>query len=204
MWNMFPLLPTPPPCVAILLASKSPPPKPSRADADERWDARKNIATKSLSKPGRADTNERWWDAHKIQTNHAPHALDGNRSSSPGRAPSCDRWYTSKTNATASFSSSSSGSSSASRASLGKKWGRPAATASRASSAERWDAHLKKPCPLQGGGSDDVDGQSSTGSNDMELDDVPRRAFYSGPGFVASSPEPSMLLMPSSLMLRVA
>jgi hypothetical protein len=190
MWNMFPLLPTPPPCVAILLASKSPPPKPSRADADERWDARKNIATKSLSKPGRADTNERWWD--------------GNRSSSPGRAPSCDRWYTSKTNATASFSSSSSGSSSASRASLGKKWGRTAATASRASSAERWDAHLKKPCPLQGGGSDDVDGQSSTGSNDMELDDVPQRAFDSGPGFVASSPEPSMLPMPSSLMLRVA
>ena len=83
-------------------------------------------------------------------------------------------------NATASFSSSSSGSSSASRASLGKKWGRPAATASRASSAERWDAHLKKPCPLQGGGSDDVDGQSSTGSNDMELDDVPQRAFDSG------------------------
>jgi hypothetical protein len=39
----------------------------------------------------------------------------------------------------------------------------------------------------------------------MELDDVPlQRTFYAGPGFLASSPEPSMLPMPSPFMVRVA
>jgi hypothetical protein len=70
------------------------------------------------------------------------------------------------------------------------------------SSAERWDAH-KNPRPTQAGGIDDDDGQSN--SNGMELDDVPlQRTFYAGPGFLASSPEPSMLPMPSPFMVRVA
>jgi hypothetical protein len=52
------------------------------------------------------------------------------------------------------------------------------------------------------------DGESSTGSNDMEFDNAAQpppplqRAFYAGPGFV-KSPEPSMLPMPS-FSIRVA
>nr|CAB3459420.1 unnamed protein product [Digitaria exilis] len=162
---MPPLLPTPP-CAVILPMSSPPPRKPSRADADQNW-----VASKSATKC----------------------------SSNPGRASSCERWDSNKKSAAASSSSSSSGgSSSASRASSSgdSKWRsnkrRPAVTVSRASSAERWDAH-KKPRPQQqvADGVDD-DGQSSTGSNDdMKL--------YAGPGFIAS-PEPSMIPMPTSLM----
>ncbi|KAF8704185.1 hypothetical protein HU200_031681 [Digitaria exilis] len=68
---MMPLLPTPP-CVAVLLATS--PPRPSRADADERWDARKNAierygsdkksATSSSSttssSASRASQGEKW------------------------------------------------------------------------------------------------------------------------------------------------
>ncbi|CAN6335598.1 unnamed protein product [Urochloa humidicola] len=130
-------------------------------------------------KAGRADAVERW-DAHEAVKPAA----------SP--ASSCERWDSNKKTATSSTTSSSSSPSRAS--SSGKKWGsnkrRPVTvTVSRASSAERWDAH-KKPRPPQVGGIDD-DGQSSTGSNDMELY-MPPRAFYAGPGFLAS-PEPSML-----------
>jgi hypothetical protein len=53
----------------------------------------------------------------------------------------------------------------------------------------------------------DDDGASSTASNDVELD-KPRPqllpwALYAGPGFTAA-PEPRMLPMPSSLMVRAA
>nr|TKW07504.1 hypothetical protein SEVIR_7G311500v2 [Setaria viridis] len=229
--KMLPLLPTPP-CILILPMS---PPKPSRSDADEKWDARKN-ATKSPSNPCRADAVERWdarknatkspsnpcradaverWDARKAVKPASPASSsgsssqrtpDGKSTDSPGRASSCERWDSNKKSATFSSSSSGGGISSASRASSGEKWNsnkRRPGTGSRASSAERWDAH-KKPRPPQAGGIDDEDGQSSTGSNDMELYMPPQRAFYAGPGFLAS-PEPSMLPMPSSLlMLRVS
>ncbi|CAL4904160.1 unnamed protein product [Urochloa decumbens] len=149
---MLPLLPAPP-CAAIILPNNSPP-RPSCADAAERWDSNKKTTATSSSSSTTTSSSS---------------------SSSPIWASSGDKWGSSKH--------------------------RPV-TVSRASSAERWDAH-KKPRPPQAGGVDD-DGQSSTGSNDMELDDMPRRAFYAGPGFLAS-PEPSMLPMPSSsLMVRVA
>ncbi|CAN6330576.1 unnamed protein product [Urochloa humidicola] len=177
-WNMMPLLPTPP--CAVILPMSPPKPKPSRADAVERWDAHKTVKPASP----------------------ASSSGSGKSTVSPGRASSCERWDSNKKTATPSSSSSSttSSSSSASRRASGsaEKWDsnkrRPV---SRASSAERWDAH-KKPRPPQAGGIDD-DGQSSTGSND----DMPRRAFFAGPGFLAS-PEPSMLPMPLSFMLRAA
>ncbi|CAL4896837.1 unnamed protein product [Urochloa decumbens] len=171
-WKMMPLLPTPPCAVILPIPS---PPKPSHADAVERWDAHKVVKPASpASSPGSGKSTA---------------------AGSPGRASSCsrDRWDSNKKTSTASSSSSAS----QSQASSGDKWGsnkRRPVNVSRASSAERWDAH-KKPRPPQAGGIDD-DGQSSN--------DMPPLAFYAGPGFLAS-PEPSMLPMPSSsLMVRVA
>jgi len=53
------------------------------------------------------------------------------------------------------------------------------------------------------------DGESSsTGSND--IDDTEEeilwkpRAMYAGPGFAAAAPEPTMLPMPTSFLVRVA
>ena len=63
------------------------------------------------------------------------------------------------------------------------------------------DTRLLGRSPLDDGGA-----SSATGSNDLEVDmPQPRRAqIYAGPGFLVASPEPSMLPMPSSFMVRVA
>jgi len=66
----------------------------------------------------------------------------------------------------------------------------------------------KKPNKEQRVDEHDDDGESSTASNDMEVDMQlpplrPPAAFFAGPGFIAS-PEPSMLPMPSSFTIRVA
>ncbi|PUZ63004.1 hypothetical protein GQ55_3G032800 [Panicum hallii var. hallii] len=217
MMMMPPLLPTPP--CAIILPSSSPP-KPSRADAAERWDAHK-------IKPGGSPTSP-------SSSSGGRRSLDG-ESSSPGRASSCERWDSDKKKNVAAASSSASRTSSPGRSS-----------SSRADSEERWDAH-KKPMSLTSSSSsarsntkgcdsskrrpssrasstaarldarkkpgarrtDELDdGESSTGSNDIEYLDMPpprplpQRALYAGPGFIAS-PDPSMLPMPS-LMIRVA
>ncbi|KAL6862411.1 hypothetical protein ACP4OV_016752 [Aristida adscensionis] len=182
---MLPLLPTPPRVVLPV-----PPPKQiSRADSDERW------------------------DAHKIKPATAsPAALAGQRSPTdgktggPGRASSCDRWDSNKNSAASSSSSSSSASTRASATS--QRWAsnkrRPVVVVSRASSAARWDAH-KKPRPLQAAVALVDDGESSTGSNDMEMEEEPpQRALFAGPGFVAASPEPSMIPMPAAFLVRVA
>ncbi|RCV36539.1 hypothetical protein SETIT_7G326900v2 [Setaria italica] len=183
--KMLPLLPTPPPCILILPMS---PPKPSRADADERWDARKAVKPASPA-PSSGSSGQR--------------TPDGKNTDRPGRASSCERWGSNKKSATSS-SSSGGGISSARRASsTGEKWDSNKRRPGTGSRAERWDDAHKKPRPPQaGGGIDDEDGQSSsTGSNDMELDMPPQRAFYAGPGFLAS-PEPGMLPMPSSLLMH--
>ncbi|KAL6641865.1 hypothetical protein ACP70R_020046 [Stipagrostis hirtigluma subsp. patula] len=217
------LLPTPPPISPLLMASsrllvlpaKSPSKsKPSRADSDERWDARK-ITTKPPAKPGRADSDERW-DAYKIKpvTTASPAAAassgsglrspDGKiSSSSSGRAPSCERWNSNKKSSTSSSPASSSSSLITRESTSTPRWNssdkRPL---SRASSAGRWDAHKKPRPPLPDVVIEVVgDGESSTGSNDvddgMELDEPP----YAGPGF-AVSPDPSTLPMPTMFMLR--
>jgi hypothetical protein len=133
--KMLPLLPTPSCAAAEIMIPAPSPPKPSRADAVERWDINKKSPT--------------------------------------------------------SFSSSSCG-----------KWERTKRPGSRglSSSAERWDAH-KKPRPSQAG---EDDGQSSTGSNGMEVDDEPQPQMgpYAGQGFFAvAPPEPTMLPVPSFLVL---
>ncbi|KAL6905611.1 hypothetical protein ACP4OV_003212 [Aristida adscensionis] len=172
--RMLPLLPTPPRVVATLPAVS--PPKISRADSDERWDARKNAAT-PLAKPGRADSDERW-DAHKTKLGISPArttAASGIGSSSTRASASSKKWESNK---------------------------RPVSvSASRTSSAALWDAH-KKPRPVQAAVVLHDGGESSSGSNDVELEDEPpQRAFYAGQGFVASSPEPAMLPMPAFLVL---
>jgi hypothetical protein len=76
---------------------------------------------------------------------------------------------------------------------------------SRAMSAKRWDVH-KKCClplaePLDDGES------SSTGSNDIDMDEEilwKPRAMYAGPGFVGAAPEPTMVPLPTALLVRVA
>ncbi|KAL6906092.1 hypothetical protein ACP4OV_003693 [Aristida adscensionis] len=160
MCKMMPPL-LPPPCVIILPAKSPSKPKPSRADADERWDAHKTAKPSSPSSS----------------------SLSAKRSG-PGRASSCDRWdWDSAKMSTISASSSTSshqrrdngvGGGPASRAPLAERWDsnkrRPV---SRASSAERWDAH-KKPRALE------ADGLGSMGM------DKPQQAIYAGSGFVAS------------------
>ncbi|TVU26867.1 hypothetical protein EJB05_29437, partial [Eragrostis curvula] len=181
-WKMAPaLLPTPP--SAAVLPKQSPAPKPAcRADAVERWDACKKNALKSTSKPGRADAAERW-DARKI----APQA---------SAASSC---LSGKKSAMASSSSSSASSRSSSRTAKRDGSKRPVSRGS--SSAERRDAHKKPRQPPHADAVDDDGENSSTGSNDMEVDDKPhpKLGLYAGPGFF-SPPEPSMLPMPSILV----
>ncbi|CAO2210596.1 unnamed protein product [Urochloa humidicola] len=187
--TMLPLLPSPP-CATVLPTSS--PPRPSRADAAERW------------------------DAHKTKQGGGSSAAPSPPSAgSSGRASSCAKWVINKkknTGATSSSSSSSSADSEerwdANKKPAGRnKWrdgsSKRRATSSRASSsaAERWDAHKNgRRAPR----ADEFDGgESITGSNDTELDKVALpRAFYDGPGFIAS-PAPSMLPMPS-FMIRVA
>ncbi|KAG0528781.1 hypothetical protein BDA96_05G042200 [Sorghum bicolor] len=177
-WKMLPLLPTPCVAAAAILQAKTPA-KPSRADADERWDAHKNkTKTNVRSFAGRRSSR-------KSSTTSPP---------KPGRADSAERWDAHKKAASpASSSSSCSGTS----------------PISRASSGERWDVH-KKRCPPQAELLDDGE-SSSTGSNDIDDTEEEEeeivwkpRAMYAGPGFAAAAPEPSMLPMPTSVLVPVA
>ncbi|KAJ1274347.1 hypothetical protein BS78_05G055600 [Paspalum vaginatum] len=221
------LLPTPAPkCVAPLLSAPrcasilptSSPPKPSRADAAERWDAHKIkpdgspassssssscgqrscIGGKSSS-PGRASSCERWDSNKKSLASSSAGSTSrlGSRSSSGSRADSEDRWDAHKKPVSPASSPPSSSASS-------NKW-RPKSRASK-NSMELWGAH-KKPNKEQRVDEHDDDGESSTASNEMEMDmqlpPPPPPAIFAGPGFVAS-PEPSMLPMPSSFMIRAA
>jgi hypothetical protein len=195
-WKMLPLLPTPP-CAAEIMIPTPSPPNPSRVDAVERWDACRSTSIKSPPKPGRADAAEHW--------NVSKSSSDGkNKSSSTGRASSRERWGMNKKSPTSFSSSSSSSSSPTSRADATSscgKWERTKRPVSRGSSSstERWDAH-KKHRPPQA-----ADGQSSTGINDMEVDDEPQPQMgpYAGQGFLAvvAPPEPTMLPVPSFLVL---
>jgi hypothetical protein len=71
------------------------------------------------------------------------------------------------------------------------------------SSADRWDVHKNKKYrpPLATTELLDLDdGKSSTGSNDIDT----RSIYYAEPGFDSAAPEPSMLPMPTTLLVRVA
>ncbi|KAL6883755.1 hypothetical protein ACP4OV_011169 [Aristida adscensionis] len=191
---MLPLLPTPP-CVVATLPAVSPP-KISRADSDERWDARKNAAT-PLAKPGRADSGERW-DAHKNKPGISPAPYDGGKASQDGKKTT----IATSSSSSRGICSSSTGASATSQTWVSNK--RPVTVSVRraSSSAARWDVH-KKPRSLQAAVVLVDDGESSSGSNDVELEgEPPQRAFYAGQGFVAA-PEPTMLPMPAFLV-RVA
>ncbi|CAO2143310.1 unnamed protein product [Urochloa humidicola] len=195
--TMFPLLPSPP-CVAIILPINSSPPRPTRADAAGRWDAHKIkqgggspssssssgghhsldssnkiVTLTSSASSSRADSEERW-DAHKRPASPPPPSSSSSASSSSNRTKTC---HVSRRPA--------------------KKGGRAAAS----SSAERWDAQKKARALAAGDELDD--GVSSNGRNDVELGMLrqPPRSLYAGPGFIASSPEPSMLPMPSFMIL---
>ncbi|CAO2147687.1 unnamed protein product [Urochloa humidicola] len=190
---MLPLLPSPP-RAAIILPSNSPP-KPSRADAVERWDARKIKSTGSPAASSSSGSQHSMDSNKKVETRTSP--------ASSSRADSEERWDAHKRPASPA-SSSSSASSCSNKTKTCHVRRRPAngGRASSSSSTERWDAQKKPRAPPAGNELDD-DGRSSTGSNDVELD-MPRqppRSLYAGPGFMASSPEPSMLPMPSFMIL---
>jgi hypothetical protein len=213
--TMLPLLPTPPcAAAAVILPDQSSPNNPGRADAVDRWDACKTTLIKSPPKPAcRADAAVRW-DARKITAKSSsgqPSSPGDNKKSSS--ASSCDRWDINKKIPT-SFSSTCSYSSPTSRAAATwspvKKWERTKRPMSRGSSSdERWDAHKKAHRPPQGDGHDDGDSeddvQSSTGSNDVEVDDEPQQkqmGLYAAPSHLAvSPPEPSLLPVPAFLVL---
>ncbi|KAL6641866.1 hypothetical protein ACP70R_020047 [Stipagrostis hirtigluma subsp. patula] len=190
------LLPTPsvplllPASCTLILPAKSPSkskPKPSLADADERWDARKKLASQASSaSQGSSDGKKSVASCSSAGDRISPGSSKGR-----SRADAEERWDAHKKPAIPAAAAASSASS---RTSSGEKWGMNTRGTSRAASAARWDAH-KKPRPSQAD-----DGESSTGSNDddgMELDKPP----YAGPGFVAS-PEPSMLPMPTMFLVR--
>jgi hypothetical protein len=189
-WKMLPLLPTPPPCVTAILQAKLLA-KPSRADSDERWDARKTKPA-SAEPSASASSGPRSADSVRSSAGHgSPRKNTTSPPPKPGRADSVERWDAHKKAATPASSSSSSG-----------KW----TTISRASSAERWDVHKKRRLP-QAEALDDGE-SSSTGSNDF--DDTEEeilwkpRAMYAGPAFVVAAPEPTMLPMPTTFLVRVA
>ncbi|CAO2153244.1 unnamed protein product [Urochloa humidicola] len=216
---MLALLPAPP-CAAIILPDSNSPPRPSRADAAERWDAHKikpagspaspspsssgshcALESKSSS-PGCASFSSEKWVSKNKKSAGAGAATSSSSSSSSSCSDSEERWDARKKPASPASSSSSSSPASRSKRRGGGSKRRPN---SRASSAERWDAHKNgRRAPRADGFIND--GGSSTGSNDMQEVDmgvVMPRALYAGPGFMASSPEPSMLPMPS-FMIRVA
>jgi hypothetical protein len=178
--KMLPLLPTPScAAAAVILPDQSPPNKPGRADAVDRWDAYKTTLIKSA-----ADAAER-----KITAKSSSGQLLSSPKSSI--ASSCERWDINKKSPT-SFSSSTS----SSPTSRGSSW----------SSDERWDAHKKQAHGNDDDSEDDV--QTSTGSNDMEMeavDDEPQQKqmeLYAGPGLLAvAPPETSLLPIPAFLVL---
>ncbi|CAO2143316.1 unnamed protein product [Urochloa humidicola] len=202
-FTMLPLLPAPP-CAAIILPRS--PPRPSRADAAERWDEYKTkqgaggspTSPPSAGSPGRASSCEKWVNSNKKKSAGAATPCSSSSSSSSSRADSEERWDANKKPASAASSTSSA---SKNKGRGGSK--RPNSRASSSSAAAgRWDAHKNGRRTASPAGELD-DGESSTASNDVELGKVAqpplRRTFYAGPG----SPEPSMLPMPS-FMIRVA
>ncbi|CAO2140898.1 unnamed protein product [Urochloa humidicola] len=195
--TMFPLLPSPP-CAAIILPINSSPPRPTRADAAGRWDAHK-----IKQGGGSPSSSSSSGGHHSLDSSNKIVTLTSSASSrSSSRADSEERWDAHKR--PASSSSSSSASSSSNRTKTCHVSRRPAKKGGRAaasSSAERWDAQKKARALAAGDELDD--GVSSNGSNGVEMD-MPRqppRSLYAGPGFIASSPEPSMLPMPSLMIL---
>ncbi|KAJ1264779.1 hypothetical protein BS78_08G027700 [Paspalum vaginatum] len=198
--TMLPLLA--PQCVLILPMSPpkstSSPSKGSGADVEERWDARKSAIIKSPSKskgkPGREDAVERW-DAHKIEP----------AASIPSSPWSWSQRSWDSRSSSSTSSSSSHGEQTSRASSSAARWdsNKRATTNRSPSSAERWDAHKKpRPPPAEQLHS----GESSTGSNHKKKLDMAQplqQGMYAGPRFLAS-PEPSMLPMPSSFMVRAA
>nr|CAB3467472.1 unnamed protein product [Digitaria exilis] len=196
------LLPTPPKCTMLPLLPAPPP--CARADAAARWDAHK--IKRTGNPPASTSSSSDALDGplnsdKKNMTTRSSSAI----SSKSSRADSEERWDAQKKLVVSPASSSSSSASSSSSSNINKtktcRWIIRRPNNGRASSApERWDAH-KKPA------ADELDdGERSTGSNDVEMgmpiQPPPRSLYYAGPSFV-TSPEPSMLPMPSFL-IRVA
>ncbi|CAN6374112.1 unnamed protein product [Urochloa humidicola] len=193
---MLPLLPLPlpaPPC-AIVLPNNSPP-RPSRADAAGRWDEHKiKPFGGSPASPSSSGSHHSLDSNKKVVTRTSP--------ASSSRGDSEERWDAHKNPASPASSSSSSTSNNKTKTCHVSRRHANGGRASSSPSAERWDAQKKPRAPPAGDDELD-DGVSSTGSNDVELD-MPRqppRSLYAGPGFIASSPEPSMLPMPSFMIL---
>ena len=193
-WKMLPLLSTPP-CVAAAVLPKPLAKKPSRADADERWDAHKAKPASPASSASPSSGPRSAADSTVRSSGPGLASFPRKNATSPppkpGRADSVERWDAHKKTASATSSSSSSGASSL-------KW-----PISRATSAERWDVHKKRRPPQPQAEPLDDDESSSTGSNDIDDTEEEEeeilwkpRAMYAGPGFVTAAPEPSMLPMP--------
>jgi hypothetical protein len=187
---MLPLLPTPPRCVTAILQAKLLA-KPSRADSDERWDARKTKPA-SAEPSASASSGPRSVDSVRSSAGHgSPRKNTTSPPPKPGRVDSVERWDAHKKAASPASSSSSSSS--------GK------GTISRPSSAERWDVH-KKCCPPQAKLLDDGE-SSSTSSNDIDTEEEilwKPRAMYAGPGFVVAAPQSCMLPIPTAFLVPVA
>ncbi|TVU26878.1 hypothetical protein EJB05_29449, partial [Eragrostis curvula] len=174
VWKMMmmpePLFSTPPPCAFVIVPKQSPSlPKPGRADAEERWDARKKAVSPASSaaghrrrrspesdstSAGRASSSSERWDSRKKKS-----VMSASSSrSSVSRADSMER-------------ASGGGDSPIGGASSTERWDSNKRTLSRvSSSAEHLNTYMKHRPLLPGDRLDvDDDGESSsTGSNDIE------------------------------------
>uniref|UniRef100_A0A0E0MCL5 Uncharacterized protein n=1 Tax=Oryza punctata TaxID=4537 RepID=A0A0E0MCL5_ORYPU len=209
--KMLPLLPTP--CLIILpanfataVASKAP--KSGRADAVDRWDAHKKPAGSSPppSRPSSVSASRAAASERKEPGSPASSCSSSSSSSGgkPGRAYSCERWDTNKIKNQS--SSCHTPASSNARWDINKiKNTTPPSISerrsdsskrpvSRGSSAERWDINKKHR-------SQDDEAAALGSASDRKLTTV-KQPLFSGPAFLISSPEPSMLPMPTFLMAR--
>ncbi|KAL6905605.1 hypothetical protein ACP4OV_003206 [Aristida adscensionis] len=216
------LLPTPPlpapPCLLVLPAASpcskfTAKGKPGRADAVERWDAHK---TKHAGNPSSSPPPPPP-PPPPPSSSSSTSSCQLSSGSSPGRASSCERWDINKKGQSSASSSSTSsarhqrraGAAAAAATSAGTAPPQPPPPAgrrrarggtatsgpvSRASSAERLDTH-KKPRPEEV-----AEGLDAGGSK--EMDTPPQQVVYVAPGFVAASPEPCMLPIPSFTLVR--
>ncbi|EAY79991.1 hypothetical protein OsI_35161 [Oryza sativa Indica Group] len=206
--KMLPLLPTP--CLVILPANfatsvASNAPKPGRADAADRWDAHKKPTSSSSSSSSSTGSASRAAACERKEPG-SPASSSSSSGGKPGRADSCERWDTNK----AKNQIISSGRlTPASSSSTNARWDmnkvkntappsnsnkRPVSRGS--ASAERWDISKKHR-------SQDAAAAALGSASDRKLTTVakPQQPLFSGPAFL-TSPEPSMLPMPTFLMAR--
>ncbi|XP_006663221.1 uncharacterized protein LOC102710345 [Oryza brachyantha] len=213
--KMLPLLPTP--CLIILPASfateASKAPKPSRADAVDRWDAHKKLsgsATPTPRAPSRSinlSPNRAASCGSKELGSSAPSSSSTCSGGKPGRADTCERWDTNKANQSNrppasserwdinKIKNPSSRTPSLSSERLDSSTNKRPTASRGSSSPERWDINKKHRSQ------DNAATALGPASDGPQLTTVKPHPQFAGATF-STSPAPSMLPMPTFLLAR--